>query len=42
MLFMKQLKMKSFLTKGASPEVEGVGCNKCHVFSKKGDTACEL
>jgi hypothetical protein len=39
MLFMKQLEMKSFLTRGASLEGEGVGCNKCHVFSKKGGTA---
>jgi hypothetical protein len=42
MLFMKQMEMKSFLTRGASPESEGVGCNKCHVFPKKEGTACGM
>jgi hypothetical protein len=41
-LFMKQLEMKNFLTRGASQEDEGVGCNRCHLLSWKEDRACAL
>jgi len=41
-LFMKQLEMKNFLTIGASQEDEAVGCNKCHLFSRKEDEAFAL
>jgi hypothetical protein len=39
---MKKLEMKNFLARGASQEDEGVGCNKCQLFSRKEDTACAL
>jgi len=38
---MKYLEM-NFVTRGASQEDEGVGCNKCHIFSRKEDTACAM